>query len=94
MVQFFSCAIIITAPGLEIERFCAVPYKALPSVRKLKSLDAAISSEQTRDTYKTHTDKEKKPQGAATFRDDATLRYKPFNFWFPLRDFYTFVQCY
>jgi hypothetical protein len=37
--------------------------------------------------HEPHTDKQKKPQGAGTLRDEAILIFKPVNFYFSLKEF-------
>ncbi len=67
-----------TVPGLEIEwSVRKVPLKASQTeslgLRTLKFCQYL---------HKTHTDKRKKPQGAATCREDAILIFKLVNFYF------------
>ncbi len=74
---------ISTVPGLEIERFSEIA--TLPSLSDRKFGSRTLKFRQY--PHETHTDKQKKLQGAATLRDDAIIIFKLVNFCFWPKEF-------
>jgi hypothetical protein len=78
----------LTVPGLEIGRFCEVGTLKAPQTESVRLRMLKFRQY----LHKIHTDKQKKPQGAAALRDDAILIFKLVNFSFSLSEFLSFSE--